>query len=107
MPEILSHQKVASLTKFPPVSQNQTIKPLDRDPYYSTTKEDEEDENNENHSDAKQADNRSRDKFPPRWRHPSRMFIMDMKPAGNAVKLRCVPEGKRKLKKYIKSMYRL
>lgn len=98
MSETLSHQKAASLSKMTPALQNNTMKLLDKDPYYITTKEDEEDENNENHSDAKHADNRTLDKFPPRWKNPSRMFVMEMKPAGNSVKLKCVPDGKCTLK---------
>ncbi|XP_026331015.1 fibroblast growth factor receptor homolog 1-like isoform X4 [Hyposmocoma kahamanoa] len=93
MSETLSHQKAASLSKMTPPLQNNTMKLLEKDPYYITTKEDEEDENNENHSDAKHTDNRTVDKFPPRWKNPSRMFVMEMKPAGNSVKLKCVPDG--------------
>lgn len=98
MPEILSNQKVTSLSKTTPLLQNNTMKPLDKDPYYINTKEDEEDENNDNHSDAKHTYNRTSDRFPPRWKNPSRMYTMEMKPAGSSVKLKCNPEGKCKLK---------
>lgn len=102
----MSHQKVASLSKIASPLKNNTMKPLDKDPYYINTKEDEEDENNENHSDAKHTDTRSGDKFPPRWKQPNRMFTIEMKPAGNSVKLKCIPDGKRKLKyTYIKFKY--
>lgn len=104
MAETLSHQKVPSLSKITQPLQNNTMKLLDKDPYYITTKEDE-DENNENHSDAKQADNRSGDKFPPRWKNPSRMFKMEMKPAGSSIKFKCVPEGNVYIKMSIKSKY--
>lgn len=98
MPEPLSHQKIASLSKITSLLQNNTMKPLDKDPYYINPKEDEEDENNDNHSDAKHADNRSGAMFPPRWKNPTRMFTMEMKPAGSSVKLKCKAEGKCKLK---------
>lgn len=94
MPEILSQQKVAPLSKISSPLQNKTTKMLEKDSYYNSTKEDEEDENNENHSDTKHADNHSDVKFPPRWKHPTRMYDMEMKPAGNTVRLKCIPDGK-------------
>lgn len=96
MPEILSQQKIAPLNKTTSSPlQNKTTKVPEKDSYNNITKEDEEDENNENHSDGKHPDqNHSGDKFPPRWKHKSRMYEMDMKPAGNTIKLKCIADGK-------------
>ncbi|KAF9813791.1 hypothetical protein SFRURICE_007946 [Spodoptera frugiperda] len=39
------------------------------------------------HIDEKQ------DYFPPRFKHPTKLYYMDMKPAGNSIRMRCAAEG--------------
>ncbi|XP_075984549.1 heartless isoform X2 [Anticarsia gemmatalis] len=47
----------------------------------------EKDHPNYGHIDEKQ------EYFAPRFKHPSKLYKMDMKPAGNSIRLRCAAEG--------------
>ncbi|KAJ8709066.1 hypothetical protein PYW07_008892 [Mythimna separata] len=89
LPETLSQIKSAALVENNTLEENVTdakrfIK--DEDPDEKGEK-DEKDHPNYGHVDEKQ------EYFPPRFKHPTKMYKMDMKPAGNSIRLRCAAEG--------------
>ena len=89
LPETLSQIKTAALVANNTLEENVTdtkryVKDEDTD---EKGEKDERDHPNYGHVDEKQ------EYFPPRFKHPTKMFKMDMKPAGNSIRLRCAAEG--------------
>lgn len=93
LPEILSQHQVASL-----VENNTIEEPEKRVPKnvklkeYDTKDEDPEDKIEKEHPNYGHVDN-TKTKFAPKFKHPTKMFSMDMKPAGSSIRLRCAAEG--------------
>lgn len=88
LPETLSQVKSAALVENNTLDENATDSKRyskDDDP----DEKGEKDHPNYGHVDEKQ------EYFPPRFKHPTKMFKMDMKPAGNSIRLRCAAEGKK------------
>ncbi|XP_026736083.1 fibroblast growth factor receptor homolog 1-like [Trichoplusia ni] len=86
LPETLSQVKSAALVENNTLDENATDSKRyskDDDP----DEKGEKDHPNYGHVDEKQ------EYFPPRFKHPTKMFKMDMKPAGNSIRLRCAAEG--------------
>ncbi|XP_028157928.1 fibroblast growth factor receptor homolog 1-like isoform X1 [Ostrinia furnacalis] len=54
--------------------------------------EDTDDRNEKDHPGYGHVDN-SIKKYPPRFKHPSRMYSLEMKPAGSLIRLKCAAEG--------------
>lgn len=90
MPEILSQHQAAPL-----VQNASMIKNNSKDD--EVTKDDDEDETGDSHPEVKSTgvDNSTEVKFPPRFKHPSKMYKMDMKPAGSSIRFRCAAEGRK------------
>lgn len=88
MPEILSQHQAAPL-----VQNTSTIKNHSKDD--EVTKDDDEDETGDIHHEVKNTgvENSTDVKFAPRFKHPSKMYKMDMKPAGSSIRFRCAAEG--------------
>lgn len=59
---------------------------------YDNKDEDPEDKIEKDHPNYGHVDN-TKTKFAPRFKHPTKMFNMDMKPAGSSIRLRCAAEG--------------
>ncbi|XP_049693500.1 fibroblast growth factor receptor homolog 1 isoform X2 [Helicoverpa armigera] len=89
LPETLSQIKSAALVENNTLDDNITdskrfIKDEDLD---EKGEKDEKEHPNYGHVDEKQ------EYFPPRFKHPTKLYKMDMKPAGNSIRLRCAAEG--------------
>lgn len=93
-PESFSQYKAAALMKNMTSIENVTdmrkmtksLREIERD-------EDPDDKNEKDHTNYGHVDD-TKKKFPPRFKHPSKLFNMDMKPAGSSIRLRCAAEGK-------------
>jgi hypothetical protein len=94
MPEILSqHQAlIENNTIDDPKNGTAENKTVNKTYKYDSTKDEEEDRNEKEHFGYGHVDN-SVKKFPPRFKHPAKMYAIDMKPAGNSIRLRCAFEG--------------
>ncbi|KAI5644805.1 protein tyrosine kinase domain-containing protein [Phthorimaea operculella] len=91
MPEALSQKQVAdkSVADNPTIESKKHHQTADDSP-----KDDDDDEATDSHSDKHQdANNRTDVKFAPRFKHPSKLYNMDMKPAGNSIRMKCAAEG--------------
>ncbi|XP_049886014.1 fibroblast growth factor receptor homolog 1-like isoform X1 [Pectinophora gossypiella] len=97
MPEILSQHRAAPLVKNASTSTENITNEIRRHKQdtYDNIKDEDEEESSDNHTDAKHqdVDTHTDVKFAPRFKHPSKMFNMDMKPAGSSIRLRCAAEG--------------
>lgn len=90
MPEILS-QHSSSLVDNNTIDEANSSETRNSDKGYRD--EDTDDKNEKDHPSYGHVDN-SIKKFAPRFKHPSRMYAMEMKPAGNSIRLKCAAEGK-------------
>ncbi|CAH0677611.1 unnamed protein product [Spodoptera exigua] len=85
-PESLSQIRTAALVDNNTLEENATDSKRyskDDDP----DEKGEKDHPNYGHIDEKQ------EYFPPRFKHPTKLYNMDMKPAGNSIRIRCAAEG--------------
>nr|BAE94422.1 fibroblast growth factor receptor [Spodoptera frugiperda] len=55
-------------------------------------KEDDDEKAEKDHPGYGHIDEKQ-DYFPPRFKHPTKLYYMDMKPAGNSIRMRCAAEG--------------
>lgn len=87
LPETLSQIKSGSLIENNTLDENVTEVnrrfPKDEDP----DEKSEKDHPNYGHIDDKL------ERFAPKFKHPTKLYKMDMKPAGNSIRLRCAAEG--------------
>lgn len=96
MPEILSQHQAVSLHENNKFEENTTeIKRLAR-----TMKLKEIDPKDEDPDDKSEKDHpvyghvdETKKKYPPKFKHPSKMYTMEMKPAGSSVRFKCPAEG--------------
>lgn len=90
MPEILS-QHSAPLVDNNTIEENATDQKLKYKEY--DNKDDDLDEKNEKeHLNYGHVDD-TKSKYAPKFRHPSKMFKMEMKPAGSSIRFKCPSEG--------------
>ncbi|XP_072933548.1 fibroblast growth factor receptor homolog 1-like isoform X2 [Epargyreus clarus] len=59
---------------------------------YDIKDEDPDDKNEKEHQNYGHVDNTTT-KFPPKFKHPLKMFNMEMKPAGGSIRFRCAVDG--------------
>ncbi|KAG6443584.1 hypothetical protein O3G_MSEX002920 [Manduca sexta] len=93
MPEILSQHRAASLVENSTV--NESIKRTAKNikfKEYDSKDEDPDDKIEKDHPNYGHVDD-TKKKFAPRFKHPSKMFATDMKPAGSSIRLKCGAEG--------------
>ncbi|CAH0732011.1 unnamed protein product, partial [Brenthis ino] len=90
MPEILS-QHSAPLVDNNTIEENANDQKLKYKEY--DNKDDDLDEKNEKeHLNYGHVDD-TKSKYEPKFRHPSKMFKMEMKPAGSSIRFKCPSEG--------------
>ncbi|KAM3960814.1 LOW QUALITY PROTEIN: fibroblast growth factor receptor [Aphomia sociella] len=98
MPEILSQRRAAPLignnteehrNATEHTRSTKSLKPRE----YDSTKDDDPDERNDKDHPAYGAMDNSTTKSPPKFKHPQRMFKIEMKPAGSTIRLKCAAEG--------------
>lgn len=87
LPEILSQIKSGTLVDNNSLDENITDinRRLSKDD--DAEEKAEKDHPNYGHIDEKQ------EYFSPKFKHPTKLYKMDMKPAGNSIRLRCAAEG--------------
>ncbi|XP_022113938.2 fibroblast growth factor receptor homolog 1 isoform X2 [Pieris rapae] len=83
MPEILS-QHSAQLV------ENNTIDETHRE--YDPKDDDPDERNEKEHLNYGHVDN-TKSKYPPKFKHPLKMYNMEMKPAGSSIRFKCAAEG--------------
>ncbi|CAH2095160.1 unnamed protein product [Euphydryas editha] len=89
MPEILS-QHSARLLENNTIDDNSTDH---KHKVYDTAKDDDLEEKNEKeHLNYGHVDN-TKSKYAPKFKHPSKLFYMEMKPAGSSIRFKCAAEG--------------
>ncbi|XP_047537588.1 fibroblast growth factor receptor homolog 1-like isoform X1 [Vanessa atalanta] len=89
MPEILA-QHSAPLVDNNTIDDNTTDQ---RHKEYDNTKDDDLDDKNEKeHLNYGHVDD-TKSKYAPKFKHPSKMFHMEMKPAGSSIRFKCAAEG--------------
>ncbi|CAK1593714.1 unnamed protein product [Parnassius mnemosyne] len=97
MPEILSQHQAA------PILENNTIEDKIATDVKRLTKsmkyreydikdEDIDDKSEKEHPNYGHVDD-TKTKYAPKFKHPSKMFNMDMKPAGSSIRLKCAADG--------------
>lgn len=96
MPEILSQHQAVSLHENNKFEENTTeIKRLARTmklKEIDTKDEDPDDKSEKDHPVYGHVDE-TKKKYPPKFKHPSKMYTMEMKPAGSSVRFKCPAEG--------------
>lgn len=60
---------------------------------YDIKDEDIDDKSEREHPNYGHVDD-TKTKYAPKFKHPSKMFNMDMKPAGSSIRLKCAADGK-------------
>lgn len=93
MPEILSQVGA-------PVVDNNTIEENTTDPRhkeYDVTKDDDIDDKNEKEHINYGHEDVTKSKYAPKFKHPTKLFKMEMKPAGSSIRFKCAAEGKKNL----------
>ncbi|XP_050354715.1 fibroblast growth factor receptor homolog 1-like isoform X2 [Nymphalis io] len=89
MPEILA-QHSAPLVDNNTIDDNTTDQ---RHKEYDNTKDDDLDDKNEkDHLNYGHVDD-TKSKYAPKFKHPSKMYNMEMKPAGSSIRFKCAAEG--------------
>ncbi|KOB74358.1 Fibroblast growth factor receptor [Operophtera brumata] len=92
LPEILSqHQAVVALLENNTIDENDTAKRFPKNET-DNKEEDPDDKYEKEHPIYGHVDN-TKTKFSPKFKHPTKMFKMDMKPAGSSSRLRCAADG--------------
>ncbi|XP_050674066.1 fibroblast growth factor receptor homolog 1-like isoform X2 [Leptidea sinapis] len=85
MPEILS-QHAAQLV------DNNTIEENSTDPKYDIKDDDPDERSEKDHLNYGHVDD-TKSKYAPKFKHPLKMFNMEMKPAGSSIRFKCAAEG--------------
>ncbi|XP_045779071.1 fibroblast growth factor receptor homolog 1-like isoform X2 [Maniola jurtina] len=91
MPEILS-QHSASLVDNNTIEENATDPRLKYKEYDVTKDDDIDDKNEKEHLNYGHVDV-TKSKYAPKFKHPTKLFKMEMKPAGSSIRLKCAAEG--------------
>lgn len=95
LPEILSQHQAATLIENNTIEENDTAKRFPKNvkfKEYDAKEEDPDDKSEKDHPNYGHVDN-TKTKIPPKFKHPTKMFNMEMKPAGSSIRLRCAAEG--------------
>lgn len=92
MPEILS-QHSGALVDINKIEVNSTDVRLREKEYDSTKDEDFDDKNEKEHLNYGHVDD-TQSKYAPKFKHPLKLYNMEMKPAGSSVRFKCAAEGK-------------
>ncbi|CAG9793599.1 unnamed protein product [Diatraea saccharalis] len=94
MPEILSQHQALVLDNNNTIDETNTTAIIENRNYkYDSTKdEDPDDRNEKDHPTYGHVDSNIK-KFPPRFKHPSKLYINEMKPAGSYIRFKCAFEG--------------
>lgn len=90
MPEILS-QHSAPLVENNTIEENGTEQKL-RYKEYDNKDDDLDEKNEKEHLNYGHVDD-TKSKYAPKFKHPSKLFKMEMKPAGSSVRFKCASEG--------------
>ncbi|CAG9567879.1 unnamed protein product [Danaus chrysippus] len=90
MPEILA-QHSASLVDNNTIEDN-TTDPRNKYKEYDNKDDDLDDRNEREHLNYGHVDD-TKSKYAPKFKHPSKMFNMEMKPAGSSIRFKCAAEG--------------
>lgn len=96
MPEILA-QHEASLENNTLEEKPTDVKRLTKSlkyREYDNKDEDVDDKSEREHPNYGHVDD-TKTKYAPKFKHPSKMFNMDMKPAGSSIRLKCAADGKK------------
>lgn len=92
MPEILSQHQAAELVENNTIDDIKRFAKNIKYKEYDSKDEDPDDKNEKDHPNYGHVDD-TKKKYPPKFKHPSRMFHTDMKPAGSSIRLKCAAEG--------------
>ncbi|CAH2235693.1 jg18062 [Pararge aegeria aegeria] len=91
MPEILS-QHSAPLVENNTIEENATDPRLKYKEYDVTKDDDIDDKNEKEHLNYGHVDV-TKSKYAPKFKHPTKLFKMEMKPAGSSIRFKCAAEG--------------
>ncbi|XP_013166263.1 PREDICTED: fibroblast growth factor receptor homolog 1-like isoform X2 [Papilio xuthus] len=96
MPEILAQHEAATLVENNTLEEKSTdVKRLTKSlkyREYDNKDEDIDDKSEREHPNYGHVDD-TKTKYAPKFKHPSKMFNMDMKPAGSSIRLKCAADG--------------
>ncbi|XP_014364260.2 fibroblast growth factor receptor homolog 1 isoform X2 [Papilio machaon] len=96
MPEILAQHEAAPLVENNTLDEKPTdVKRLTKSlkyREYDIKDEDIDDKSEKEHPNYGHVDD-TKTKYAPKFKHPSKMFNMDMKPAGSSIRLKCAADG--------------
>lgn len=91
MPEILSQHHIATLEEESESKKNKSGKLKEHEREENVEDRNDKDDDDENHNYGHL--NESATESKPRFKHPNKLYSMEMKPAGSSMRLRCAAEG--------------